>query len=141
MSKRPYKRREPAADQICKGCGKEFKTFSSKADLCAKCRYKRDYQVVSSHPALSSPVVRAINLSLVQADLLSRGYSVYVSLAPTESGSLLMRNSHGLHQTVCVRTGYKLPTGAINVKRGDTNADILAIVINQDVVYEPPLDD
>jgi hypothetical protein len=81
--------------------------------------------------------IGALGELLVAADLLRRGYEVFRSVSPNCSADIVIHRD-GKNRRVEVRTGFVQNSGKIIANRVH-QADILAIVLVDRVVYEPKL--
>jgi hypothetical protein len=79
--------------------------------------------------------IGALGELLVAADLLRKGYEVFRSVSPSCSADIMIYRD-GKSKRVEVRTGHRQNSGKINANRIH-RADILAIVLIDQIVYEP----
>lgn len=130
--------------EFCVFCGgsipKERQERHSKfcGNLCRDREYKkRYYHYKSSH--MPTGTVGAISELKVVVDLLSKGYEVFRSLSPNCSCDLAILQNHKLFR-VEVKTSYITDSGSFPHSKGKSkNYDILAIVADTKIVYQPSL--
>ena len=101
----------------------------------------------NNNKANPNPVKFASNVSVgtkgaigeyaVCVDLLRQGWEVFKAVSPSCSCDLIIQNKDGAKR-VEVRTGRTNLYGTVNTVRKH-KADVLAIVLRDKIVYEPPL--
>lgn len=131
---------------ICEECTKPFVNLYRRAKFCSqKCRlhsaYKRNYiPSPQEKNGISRASTGAANELLVAADLLKKGYEVFRALSPQASCDLAILNDGKLLR-VEVRTGREAANRqrAFFVKSKKKHSDILAVVLNHEILYEPPI--
>lgn len=116
--------------------GRHFK-FCSRT-----CRLK-EYQKTSGIVGFGLPpgTTGTISELRVSCDLLVRGFEVFKALSPHCSCDLAVIYNKKLFR-IEVRSGYRNKrTGTVLTNRSDPlKFDIFAIVLRDEIIYEPPLD-
>jgi len=123
----------------CITCAKPFNTVRPRqAKYCSnRCSAEARFGQINDG-TIPCATTGAISELIVSVNLLQKGYEVYRALSPACSCDLAIFRKGTLLQ-IEVRTGYRNKlNGKIETKRRHT-ADILAIVVNGDVIYEPDL--
>lgn len=105
--------------------------------------YVTRWQVGVGRVSMPPTRVGTISELLVAADLLARGWFVFVPLARTvEIVDLVAVSADGeVVKRIEVKTGTKKPDGGISYNRNSTSAlDHYAVVVDQEpVIYIPPI--
>jgi len=135
---------EGHTERICRSCrGPIPPEKRPTAIYCSRrCNHAKASQVIQEvNPVLGTVPTGtrgAISELRVCADLLEKGYEVFRAVSPAASCDLAaLRNGELLR--IEVRTGtYKL-TGGISYPK-NIKADVLAVVLHNQIVYEPPLE-
>lgn len=95
-----------------------------------------------SKPRPDTAISGTISELLAGADLLRRGYEVFRAFNPHASCDLVALAPDGVLLRIEVRTGKRSQAGRVSCARRPTDrADFYAIVVDGEVLYEPPLDD
>ena len=130
----------------CAICGKEFKTNRTQRKYCSRrCSNKAHYeQQHASEPKwrrlLSSGTTGAVHEIEVAADLLKREYHVFRSMSPSCPCDLICMKDD-VSFRVEVTTGNRSKSGNISHPKiyVPKTWDILAIVVNDEIIYVPEL--
>ena len=126
--------------QTCKECKNEFLKKQITQIYCSlKCRNRFNGHK-SEFSGIPTGTVGAIQELKVSSDLLSKGYEVFRALSPSCSCDLLILKD-GKLKRIEVRTAYKTKNGEFyypdSKLRARLKADILALVVNGEIKYEP----
>ena len=135
-----------ARECICEECQKPFTNLYRRTRFCSqKCRlhsaYKRNYIPSPQEKAgIDRAATGAASELIVAADLLRRGYEVFRALSPHASCDLAILHDGKLLR-VEVRTGRKAANRqrAFFVKSKKYRSDIWAVVLDHEILYEPPI--
>jgi hypothetical protein len=122
--------------QVCEHCQKPFPYSKDKyrRKYCSiECRTARYCPSSTSH--LASGTAGAVSELRVCADLLLKEYEVFRAMSPSCSCDL-MALKEGLIQRIEVRSGQKSITGKIFTSRLRFRADVMAIVLTDEIIYE-----
>lgn len=105
---------------------------------CQKERIKNHYKyprMITNE--IPTGTVGAVGELKVAIDLLSRGFEVYRNLSPHGSADLITIRNNEIH-SIEVRSGYRIPNGTLCYSKKH-KAQIIAVVIGDEIVYEPKL--
>lgn len=135
----------------CKGAfnpSRKDQKFCSLA--CARECIRKAWQAANpktSLVTLKNNTVAEINEMRVAIDLLGRGFEVYrAAVAGMPCDMLACGKNTWLYpgnepRRIEVTTGNRTPSGALqHPRRDDSQYDILAIVVGEDIFYQPELD-
>ena len=129
---------------------------AEKAELRAKCmpafgprwkrtsvtKWARQARASVSNPSpvtdISTGTRGAIGELRVCSDLLAKGYAVFRSVSPSCFCDLVIAKG-GQLRTVEVRTGKRTRTGELSYPH-DNRADVMAVVLPDEIVYLPALE-
>lgn len=102
---------------------------------------KLKYHEDSIPTSASHATIGVISELRVTMDLLKRGYEVYKALNPSCTyGDLTVLRDHKLLR-IEVRTAHRTATGKIyNYMSTKKDYDILALVLPDEIIYEPAID-
>jgi hypothetical protein len=98
---------------------------------------KNTFAPKTRYPHLCPSTTGAIGELRVSTDLLEKGFDVFRSLSPSASCDLAIIKD-GAFKRVEVRTSYFSRDGSIHCDRTG-NYDLLAMVLPNQIVYDPPL--
>lgn len=87
----------------------------------------------------SHRVCGTISELLVAADLMARGYEVYIPLARTIGHDIIAEAPSGRLLTIEVRSAKRAANGALRFKRTTRSEMFAAVVTGEPVQYDPPL--
>lgn len=127
--------------QLNKEDGKKIRRFCSRR--CSSIAWYKNWKSkngwVPRPKVLGPSAVGALNEMLVISDLINKGHEVYRAIsAGSPCDLVIVRDTDILR--VEVTTGRNSPSGKYyvpNGKRGKTTHDVLAVVLNGKIIYEP----
>lgn len=92
--------------------------------------------------AINHSVAGTISELLVAADLMARGWQVFLPVIPSKGHDVIASNGQRL-LTVEVRSAHRNSSGVVKyTKKADCQSDVYGIVITgEPVVYEPDIED
>ncbi len=128
--------------RICKNCGFTIEGQRKKlfcSSLCCGKYYQKQVGILGT--GLPTATTGTIGELRVACDLLSKGYEVFRALSASCSCDLAILDGKQLLK-IEVRTGYiNRATGnrMLNRPKDETKYDIFAIVLPNEIVYEPEL--
>jgi hypothetical protein len=127
---------------ICVKCTNKFMPVTSRQKYCSpKCSsaaYNDENGPRSNYPGIATSTVGAIGELRVAVDLLSKKYEVFRSISSACSCDLaILKNGKLLR--IEVRTAYRTKNGTIICDRKDARADHVALVLPNEIIYEPCL--
>ena len=126
----------------CLRCSATFQSSYTHARYCSRrCRLDHGksvngYKSLGKTTGISSGTVGAIGELRVAVDLMIRGYDVFRALSPHTSCDLAFIENGQLLR-VEVRSGYRTTTGNIRISNPKHRADILAICLLDEIIYQP----
>jgi hypothetical protein len=133
--------RQPLREVICP-CGVSFKTRRVNQKFhsvpCQTAHYNKSLGCQSAYPGINTGTVGAISELRVSVDLLAKGYEVFRALSPACSCDLAILKDGKLLR-IEVRTAYRSKNGGIVSNHSRFNADHFALVLPDEIVYEPQL--
>ena len=110
---------------------------------CKQARDKEKYRVRNERTGFDPTTVGTLSELRVAVDLMMKGYYPFRALSPGSPCDLAILAGNRAYR-VEVATSYKTWTGKINVPsqklKHPEKYDILAMVVGQDIVYRPALD-
>ena len=128
--------------KICEECKSYFLTDNRTSTIlcsmiCRKLR-ARKRKGMSSHIGIAPGTVGAIQELRVSIDLLLKNYSVFRALSPScESDLAILKNKKLV--TIEVRTGYKGDAMKVTYIKKNIKADVIAVVLPDEIIYIPEL--
>ena len=134
--------KRPRIETICLNCTKSFTTGYFRQKYCSRpcgreAQRKSYFLIRKRKDYLPKGTVGAISELRVASFLLEAGYEVFRSLSPSCSCDLaILKNGYLLR--IEVRTGYRTSSGIVATMRRH-KADILAICLESEIVFEPPI--
>lgn len=133
----------------CHHCGVAFVPTRRWNIFCSlKCSQLRNrehsgYRALSRELDIAPGTVGAINELRVAIDLLKRGFDVYRALSPASPCDLVIfKNGSMLRievKTGYIRTGLTESSLFVAPPKRDDSFDILAIVLPEEILYQPEL--
>lgn len=136
-----YKSKKRGFNHVCKICGKRFTTLGLwNVKYCSE-ECKNTTLPKRALYNVPTGTIGAIGELRVSVDLLQKGYAVFRALSPSCFCDLLISKNNKFF-SVEVRTGYKIITGKIIFPpiKG-VNPHLVAIVLPNEIVYKPDLED
>ncbi len=130
----------------CTECSTPFQSTQRRAKYCSRnCRSAavcavNGYVSLGKAKGIPSGTVGAIGELRVSVDLMQRGYEVFRALSPHCSCDLAVMKAGNLVR-IEVRSGYRTLKGQIRVSNPKHRADVLAIALINEIIYDPPLDE
>jgi PD-(D/E)XK endonuclease len=126
----------------CKHCYQPMSSACSKSKKYCSTRCKRAFKdklnPVVSLSDLSTGTTGAIGELIASTDLLRKGYEVFRAISPSCSCDLIaVRGTKSLR--IEVRTGAHSEKGTIQFNKSNFRADHFAIVVGNQVTYQPEL--
>jgi len=131
----------PPSRKNCLNCGKPIlnpirKTGTKFCGLkCATEFGRRNMVKVEGSSTLQMGTLGAIGEYIACVDLLRKGYEVFRSVSPTCSCDLVILKD-GKLETVEVRVGAKYYSGCLRYSQTKIRADLLAIVLHDEIIYK-----
>jgi|SRR5208282_862258 len=104
---------------------------------CQRGHYSAKHSAVA-YPDLTTGTVGTIGELRVATDLLTKGYDVFRSVS-TNCWTDLVVNVDGKFLSVEVKTGRRAKNGGIQHPKPKTKTDVLAIVLPNEIVYQPEI--
>lgn len=130
----------------CQNCGGDISEERLKRKAvfcktaCRKAKELKDYKTRNTHHDGLSPIVIGEMSSLqIAADLLKKGYSVFKALSPCSCPLIIMKENILLR--VKTRTGILNKEGKVFFSQPENknDYDILAVITNGNITYEPEI--
>lgn len=128
----------------CSNCGNKIpeeklrRNSLTCSTQCAKEREDGIYKELNPAPTIPSGTRGAVSELRACVDLMERGFEVFHSVSPDSSCDLAVLKDDRLLR-VEVRTGHYKRSGGYSYP-GKVRADMLAVVLHDQIVYEPPLE-
>ena len=124
-------------DHFCEDCKKKFKGTKSQK-RCSECILERRFPKRKPLRLIPSGTVGAIQELKVGIDLMQKGFHVFRALSPSAFCDLLAFKD-GSQFDIEVRTATRhSPTGKLSYPKHGVKAKYLALVIENEIIYDPP---
>ena len=124
-------------DHLCEDCKKKFKGTRNQR-RCSECILERRFPKRKPKGLISNGTTGAIQELKVSIDLMQKGFHVFRALSPSTFCDLFAFKD-GNQFDIEVRTATRhSPIGKLSYPKKGIKAKYLALVIENEIIYDPP---